>query len=346
MKAVRLLEVHRPLDIQEIPAPPLGRCDVLVRVRAAGICHSDVHYRAGTSPVGALPLTLGHEVSGTVERVGPDVSRFQTGDRVAVHYLVTCGICHYCSIGREQFCVDGQMIGKHRDGGYAELIAIPARSLVRLPDEISFEHGAIMMCSSATSYHALVKARMSPGERVAVFGVGGLGMSAIQLARAFGALDVFAVDIDQQRLALAESFGAIPIDAGVVDPVAAIRELTDGAGADVSLELIGLPETMRQAVQCLRPFGRVALVGITDRPLTLDSYREVLGKEVEIIGSSGHLASELSRLFEFARRGLLDLSPVVTSTVSLDAAAINAQLDQLESFKGGVRAVIDPGYRS
>src|SRR5438552_13703051 len=150
MKAIRLIQPSRPLEMQEVPIPAVGPKDVLVRVKAAGICHSDAHYRAGRSRVHPLPLTLGHEVAGLVERAGTEVSNFKSGDRVCLHYLATCGECLYCQQGSEQFCLSGAMIGKHRDGGYAEFIGMPERSVFRLPDEIPFEQGAIMMCSSAT----------------------------------------------------------------------------------------------------------------------------------------------------------------------------------------------------
>ncbi len=163
MKAVRLTAVGQPLEIQEIPRPAVGPLDVLVQVRAAGICHSDAHYRAGVSPVYPLPMTLGHEVSGVVAQVGELVTGWQPGDRVCLHYLATCGRCAYCHRGMEQFCTAGQMIGKQRDGGYAQFIVVPARSLFPLPDEIPFEQGAVMMCSSATALHALHKARLAAG---------------------------------------------------------------------------------------------------------------------------------------------------------------------------------------
>jgi D-arabinose 1-dehydrogenase-like Zn-dependent alcohol dehydrogenase len=342
LKTIQLVEIGQPLQMQEVDRPVVGDSDVLVRVRAAGICHSDAHYRAGTSPVGFLPITLGHEVAGIVQDVGADVTGIHVGDRIAIHYMVTCGECIYCSLGSEQFCLEGQMIGKHRHGGYAEYIVVPARSIVPLPDEISFDQGAIMMCSSATSFHALLKSRLRAGERVAVFGVGGLGMSAVQLARGFGALDVYAVDINEDKLALAERFGAIPVSAAVCDPVAEIRQLTGGRGVDVALELIGLPRTTRQAVQSLAIFGRAVLVGLTDQLVEIDPYREVLGKEVEIIGASDHLMSEFPVLFEFARRGLLDLSDVITRTIPLDAGAINETLDELDRYGTGIRTVIVP----
>jgi D-arabinose 1-dehydrogenase-like Zn-dependent alcohol dehydrogenase len=342
LKAIQLVEIGQPLQMQEVDEPTVGALDVLVRVKAAGICHSDAHYRAGTSPVGFLPITLGHEVAGIVQDVGDNVTGVQADHRIAVHYMVTCGECTYCHLGSEQFCLEGQMVGKHRHGGYAEYIVVPARSVVPLPEEISFEQGAVMMCSSATSFHALFKSRLQAGERIAVFGVGGLGMSAVQLARAFGALDVYAVDINADKLALAEKLGAVPVNATACDPVIEIRQLTGGRGVDVALELIGLPQTTRQAIQSLAVFGRAVLVGLTDQLVEIDPYREVLGKEVEIIGASDHLMSEFPLLFEFARRGLLDLSDVVTRTIPLDAGAINETLDELDQYGTGIRTVIVP----
>jgi len=342
VKAVRLVQIGHPVQMQDVPVPDIGERDVLVRVRAAGICHSDVHYRAGTSPVKPLPVTLGHEVAGVVEAVGSQVTSVKVGERVCLHYLVTCGDCYYCASGHEQFCPRGEMIGKHRDGGYAEYIAVPARNALHLPDEIPFEQGAILMCSSATSLHALRKSRLQAGETVAVFGTGGLGMSAIQLARAMGALDVYAVDINADKVALAHKHGAVPVNASQCDPVADILRLTHGRGVDVALEVIGLPQTMRQAVQSVAVFGRAVMVGISGMPLEIDTYRELLGKESEVIGSDDHLLQELPLLLEYARRGVLDLSDVVTRSVPLDANAINQTLDDLEHFRGQVRTVITP----
>ncbi|MBL7064844.1 MAG: zinc-binding dehydrogenase [Anaerolineae bacterium] len=342
MKAVRLVKPGQSLEMQEVPVPQVGPGDVLVRVKAAGICHSDAHYRAGVSPVYPLPLTLGHEVAGVVEQVGSEVTNISVGDRVCLHYMVTCGDCIYCSQGSEQFCTSGQMLGKNRDGGYAEYISIPARNAFPLPDEIPFEQGAIMMCSSATSFHALCKGRLSAGETVAVFGVGGLGMSAVQLARAFGALDVYAVDINADRLKIAKRFGAAPINAAETDPVAKIKRLTGGRGVDVALELIGLPLTVRQCIESLAVFGRVVVVGLSDKTVEIAPYRELICREAELIGSADHLAHELPILIELVRRGTLDLSDVVTDTVPLDADAINEVMDRLERFGGDVRTVITP----
>jgi propanol-preferring alcohol dehydrogenase len=316
--------------------------DVLIRLQAAGICHSDAHYRAGVSSVGPLPLTLGHEVAGMVEKTGENVADFASGDRVCVHYLVTCGQCAFCEAGAEQFCVTAQMIGKDRAGGYAEFMVVPERSVFRLPEEIPFEQGAILMCSSATSLHALDKARLHSGETVAIFGVGGLGISAVQLARYFGAAEVFAVDINPRKLELAGRFGAIPVNASAGDPVEQIRELTRGRGVDIALELVGLPLTMRQAVQSLAILGRAALVGLTQETLEIAPYSELLNKETEIIGVSDHLASEIPVLLDLARMGKLDLSHGIIRTVPLGADAVNGVLDRLEKFGDDVRVVIAP----
>jgi propanol-preferring alcohol dehydrogenase len=342
MKAVRLVEARSPLQLQDIPVPAIGQGDVLICVRAAGICHSDVHYRAGTSPVQPLPRTLGHEVAGVVEEVGRQVTTVQVGDRVCVHYVLSCGQCHYCRAGSEQFCVRYAMVGRHADGGYAEYIAVPEHNAVRLPEEIPFEHGAILMCSSATSFHALRKSRLRAGETVAVFGVGGLGISAIQLAFAFGALDVYAVDINPDKLKLAEKYGATPVNARSSDPVVEIRRLTGGRGVDVAFELIGLALTMKQAVQSLAYMGSAVVAGISDKPLEIDTYTELLGREAEIIGTNDHLLNELPLLLELARRGKLDLSEAVTRTVPLDSGAINQVLDDLQHFRSDVRTVIVP----
>jgi len=141
MKTVRLMQIGKPLQDSELPLPEIGPAEVLVRVAACGICHSDAHYRAGISAMDSLPVTLGHEVAGRVETIGEEVRHVSRGDRVYVHYLVSCGHCDFCLRGHDQFCARGQMIGKHRDGGYAEFIKVTGRNVFVLPDEIPFEQG-------------------------------------------------------------------------------------------------------------------------------------------------------------------------------------------------------------
>jgi D-arabinose 1-dehydrogenase-like Zn-dependent alcohol dehydrogenase len=342
MKAVRMVEAGKPLELQNIPIPSIGEKDILVRVRAAGICHSDVHYRGGRSAMGKLPITLGHEIAGEIEWTGSQVTTHVAGDRVALHYNISCGDCYYCSTGNEQFCTTVKMLGHHVDGGYAEYVAVPARNAIPLPEEIPFEEGATLMCASATALHALRKGRLRAGETVAVFGVGGLGLSAIQLAKAMGAVEVYAVDIQQDKLELASEYNAIPLDASRCDPVEEIRRHTRGRGVDVALEMIGLQKTMNQTVESLGILGRAVIVGLSREGLEVNPYATLIGHEAEIIGSNDHLLQELPLLVDMARRGILDTSRVVSQVVPLQAATINQRLDGLEQFTSDVRAVIVP----
>lgn len=328
--------------MHDIPVPSIGRGDVLLRVHAAGICHSDAHYRAGTSKAEPLPLVLGHEVAGVVEVIGADVTMVKPGDRACLHYLIACGHCEQCTLGNEQFCATGSMLGHYRDGGWAEYIAVPERNVVVLPPEIPFEHGAAMMCSAATSFHALRKSRIRKGETIAIFGIGGLGMAAVQLARVFGAAEVFAVDIDENKLGRAAELGAIPVDAARVNPADDLRRYTNGKGVNVALEVIGLPVTMGQAVKSLAVHGRAVIAGLASKPLEVNTYYDLLGREAEIIGSNDHLLGELSELIDIVARGGLDMSRVVRSTVPLEAGAVNAVLDELERFSAPERTVIVP----
>jgi 2-desacetyl-2-hydroxyethyl bacteriochlorophyllide A dehydrogenase len=342
MKAVQLVEIGAPLEDAEVALPEIGPSEVLVRVAACGICHSDAHYRAGISPIDPLPVTLGHEVAGRVETVGRDVHHVSPKARVYVHYLVSCGYCDFCRRGHEQFCSKGQMIGKHRHGGYAEFIKVPGRNVFVLPDEIPFEHGAIMMCSSATALHALNKARLKSNESVAIFGFGGLGFSALQLAKAFGCHEVYVVEINPAKLASIAALGGIPIDATAGDPVEQIHEATDGNGVDVSIELVGSAVTMEQAVNTLGVFGRAALVGLTTETMSVLPYPQVINKEVEIIGISDHLATELPLLMQLARNGKLCFPQGTLHSVGLDAVQITAALDEVEKSTDHIRTVIVP----
>jgi threonine dehydrogenase-like Zn-dependent dehydrogenase len=199
-----------------------------------------------------------------------------------------------------------------------------------------------MMCSSATALHALNKARFKPGESIAIFGFGGLGFSALQLARAFDCGDVYVIEINPAKLASAAGMGAMAIDARAADPVEQIKAATGGKGVDVALELIGSARTMRQASLCLRPLGRAALVGLTAESMSIHPYVELINKEAEIIGVSDHLAREIPALIEFARSGKLRFPPDSLRVVDLDAGQINAALDAVQHSIDHVRTVIVP----
>jgi propanol-preferring alcohol dehydrogenase len=287
-----------------------------------------------------MPITLGHEVAGEVEWVGANVTTVKAGDRVCLHYNISCGDCYHCKNGNEQFCTTVKMIGHYVDGGYAEYIAMPAQNAIPLPEEISFEEGATLMCASATALHALHRGRVKNGETVAIFGVGGLGLSAVQLAKALGAIEVYAVDIKLDKLELASKYGAIPINASRVDAVEEIRKLTEGKGVNLALEMIGLPKTMQQTIESLGALGRAVIVGLSQTPLEIDPYQTLIGYEAEVIGSNDHLLQELPLLIDMARQKILDTSRVVSQKIPLDAEKINQRLDDLENYTDDVRAVI------
>ena len=295
MRAIRMLRGAAPLVERIVDDPAAGEGEVVVEIRCAGICHSDAHYRADASRV-RLPVTLGHEIAGVIAG---------TSRRVALHYLMP----------------NGDMLGKERDGGYAERIVVPAANAIAIPDAMTFEQAAIMMCSTATALHALRLASMQPGEAVGIVGFGGLGISALTLARKMGASRVCVADVVPSKLELARSLGAE-------------TELRD---VDVALDFVGHPAATLAALRALKPGGRLVLVAINLRDFTFDAYRDVLAKERRIIGCSDHTRDEVVELMSMG----LDLSAAITRRVPLDASAINAVLDELERGTTHVRTVIE-----
>ena len=304
MRAVRLFTTGERLQnvILDVSTPGAG--EISVEIRAAGICHSDAHYRAGKGRVN-LPLTPGHEIAGVVEG---------TGQRVALHYLLP----------------DGRMLGKEVDGGYAERIIVPAENAVPIPDEVSFEQAAIMMCSTATAHHALNLSAMARGESVAILGFGGLGVSALQLAKIRGASEVYAIDVVPHKLELAKAFGATPVGSGALP------------AADIVLDFAGHGPTTLAALRALKPGGRLMVVAINLRQMEMDPYSDLLTKERRIIGCADHTREELVELMELAREGRIDLSRAITRTVNLDAGEINEVLDDLDRGTSHLRTVILP----
>lgn len=341
MRAIRISGIGERLTQTDIAIPIPATGEILVAVKAAGICHSDAHYRSGIGSLGQLPITPGHEVAGIVESVGPGVSKERVGERVCLHYLVTCGKCSYCRGNIGQFCPDVAMIGKDRDGGYAEYICVPEQNGFTLPGEIPFTHAAVMMCSFATALHALRKARFAEGESVAIFGAGGLGAAAIALSAAIGASSIIAIDKSGTKVKAARTMGAIGIDANNTDVVEAVMDSTNGRGVDVALEFVGLPITSEQAVRSLSVQGRAAMVGLANAPTPLDMYRDLIGKEREIIGVSDHLPEEIDELLSLVQQGRLDIAPVISKTVPLDETAVNMVFEELDNYSGkAIRTVI------
>lgn len=338
MRAIRLIERGQPLRATEVAEVSPGPGEIVVEVHRAGICHSDAHYRSGAIQ-SACPVTPGHEIAGVVFAAGEDAN-VRPGQRVALHYLISCGTCERCTRHGEQFCTTGAMLGKMRDGGYAERIVVPAANAIPIPDEVSSDIAAIMMCSASTAYHALRLAALQPGESVAILGFGGLGVSAVQLARALGASRVFAVDVVPEKLELAARFGAEPLDVRETPAHRAILGATDGRGVDVAIELTGNSEVARSGLRSLSPGGRLMIVAINLRSLQFDPFTDLLARERRIIGCSDHTREELVELMQLARTGKLDLRSAITRTVPFEADAINAVLDDLERGSAHLRSVI------
>ena len=332
MRAIRLIETNQQLQWADLADPAPGAGEIVVDVHRAGICHTDAHYRGGAGKT-TLPVTLGHEVAGVVSAVGAGVTDVREGQRVALHYLVSCGTCPRCIRHGEQFCPTGEMLGKERDGGYAQRIVVPALNAIPVPDEVSSDVAAIMMCSTATAYHALRLGGMQRGDSVAVLGFGGLGVSAVQLARALGASEVYAVDVVPEKLELAAKFGATPLDARETPVHKAILGATDGRGVDIAIVAHG-------GLRSLSPGGRLMVVAINLRTLQFDPFADLLVRERRIIGCSDHTRAELVELMELARSGAIDLSGAITRTVPFEADAVNGVLDDLDRGSGHLRTVI------
>jgi 2-desacetyl-2-hydroxyethyl bacteriochlorophyllide A dehydrogenase len=322
MTAVRLHEIGQGLRLDSVEIPEIGSNDVLVKVKAAGICHSDINYRDGIAPVGKLPITLGHEVAGVVAKLGSMVHSVSEGDRVCLHYVLSCGHCEYCTSNRENYCKEYQMIGKDVDGGLAEYVKVPVHNALKLPSSIPFEQGAILGCAVSTPFHALKRGRVERGDTVVVYGVGGLGAHAVQLAaKVFGASRVIAVDLATRKLELARKLGASEVvDASTNDAAVRVENATGGKLADIVLDFVGRTVTIEKAIQCVGKGGRLVVVGIGSQDIRLSPYRTLIGREMELIGVNDHLRTELAELITLVASGRVDLSSSVTHKISLQQA--------------------------
>lgn len=344
MLAARLIGPGEPLRTEEVAVPEPAAAEVLVRVRACGLCGTDLHLAVeGSLPVEHTPITLGHEAAGVVAAMGSDVSGLAEGDRVALYPAASCGVCRFCLAGHESLCDSSKVYGMARDGALAEYVAVPARSLLRLPEGIPFAVGAIITDAVATPFHALrTRGKLRAGETVGIFGCGGLGSHAIQLARMMGAAQVVAVDVDETALDRARGLGAdLAVNAGDGDAARTIRKHLDG-GLDLALEMVGLAATVEEAVRSLGKRGRAVVVGVgPDRP-SLPPLAAFVGREQAVIGSFGADRADIADLFELVAAGRLDLSQSISATYPLERA--NDALQHLARKDGGVvRVVVEPG---
>ncbi|MER6976138.1 zinc-dependent alcohol dehydrogenase family protein [Streptomyces carpinensis] len=322
MKAVLFLGEDK-IDIREYPDPVPGPDEVVIRMKASGMCGSDLNHLHGPLRSGSELVIEGHEPCGVVELVGDAVrpSEAKPGDRVMVHHYDGCRTCQYCRSGWTQYCPNARTVygGLDGDGGHADFMKVPAHTLIRLPDSLSFKTGAAISCGTGTAFGAIKRVGLSADETVAIFGQGPVGLSCTMLAKAFGAR-VIAVDVEPSRLAMAEKFGAdYVVDAREQDPVVAVRELTrNGEGADKSIECSANATVRRQAVQALRRWGTACMVGVFGK-IELDS-EELIQLQKTVVGSltfSKNLQEECA-LF-VAERGL-DVESLFTHEFRLEEA--------------------------
>lgn len=343
MKAAIFYAPHQPLQIEEMPTPAPGLGEVLVKVAACGLCHTDLSYiDHGVPTFKQPPLVLGHEVSGLIAAVGAGATAgaaWRQGDRVLVPAVYGCGQCPMCRTGRENICERMVMFGNNVDGGYAEYMLAPAKDVVALPAEIPLIEGAIIADAVTTPYHAVVnRGQVKPGDSVVVFGCGGVGINIVQIAAALGA-QVVAVDIADEKLAIARQLGAqAVVNAKTVERVdKEVRALT-GGGAAIGFEAIGNPTTQEQTFASVRNGGRFVMVGYSPKPMTLNSGR-VMYREMELIGSLGCRAVDYPRVLALASSGKIKIKELVTARFPLDQ--INQALDHVRGGEG-IRSVVMP----
>jgi 6-hydroxycyclohex-1-ene-1-carbonyl-CoA dehydrogenase len=330
------------LELSEVSRPQPAAGEVLVRVAACGICHTDLHYIDHGVATFKSPVILGHEVSGTVAGLGAGVTRFREGERVLLPAVLTCGTCRTCRTGRENICEHMRMLGNHVDGAYAEYVVAPAKDCFALPVEIPLEEACLIGDAMSTPYHAVKhRAKVRMGETVAVFGCGGVGVNAVQFAALAGA-NVIAVDIDDRKLELARRFGAHDtLNPRAVERVDKELKRRTAGGVDIALEVIGKAETQRAAYDSLRPGGRLCVVGYSAEPVTL-AFSKMMFFELEVVGSLGCRPADYPELIELVRAGRVKLGPLVTGRYALDD--IFAGFDALRRGEG-LRGIVLPNGR-
>lgn len=323
MRAVVYDAVGQPPEVREVAEPVCPPDGVIVQVVATGVCRSDWHAWRGHDPV-ALPHIPGHELAGEIIQLGSAVQRFAVGERVTVPFVCGCGVCPTCLAGDEQVCPDQTQPGFTGPGSFADQVPLHAAdaNLVRLPDGVDYVTAASLGCRFATAYRALTAhGHLGPGDWLAVYGCGGVGLSAVMIAVALGAR-VVAVDVSPAALRLATRLGAeAVVDSASVDPVAAVRRLT-GGGATVSMDAFGSPATAVASVRSLRRRGRHLQVGLllgdaSTPPLPMDV---VLAHELEIYGSHGMAAHEYPGMLALIEAGALHPERLIGSVISLDEA--------------------------
>ncbi len=318
MKAL-VLTAPGKLEYGDVPVEEPAKDEVLVEVRACGICGSDVHGMDGSTGRRRPPVVMGHEATGVIASLGASVSGFAEGERVTFDSTVSCGRCRFCARGQVNLCDDRRVLGVsceeyRKNGAFAEYIAVPARILFRLPDNVSFER-AVLLEPLAIAVHAVLHTGVEPGDTAVVVGTGMVGLLVVQALKAYGCERVIGVDLDPGRLSLAERFGAETIcgDAATVVPV--VLEATGGAGADLAIEVFGASASLETAVACVRKGGRVGLVGNLSPRVDL-ALQAVVTRELTLYGSCAS-AGEYPECIELLSSAKVDVDPLISAVVPL-----------------------------
>lgn len=338
MKAAILREFKAPLSIEEVERPKPGAHDVLIQVEACGVCHSDLHVADGDwpqlVPITKRPLILGHEIAGRVVEKGASVSHLQVGDRVGVAWVHwTCGECEFCREGNENLCLKQQITGVTVDGGYAEFVKAPASHALKIPEGLSWVEAAPLFCAGVTVYRAMRQAKVQPGQRLAVFGVGGLGHLAVQIAVGLGA-NVTAIDVSDEKLAQARSLGAsATLNAASVNVV---KELRRAGGVHAALVTSAAKAAYDTAFPCVRPTGMLLVVGLPAESLCFPAI-QMAALEVRIQASSVGTREDLREVLALAATG-----KVRCQTAARSLAQVNAALQQVRDGQVSGRLVLVP----
>ena len=344
MKAAYYEAFKGPVTIEDLPEPKVPEDGVVVRVMANGICRSDWHGWMGHDPDIILPHVPGHEMAGIVEETGSLVQKWKAGDRATLPFVEGCGHCPQCASGNHQVCDHQEQPGFTHWGSFAQYVALHRAdvNLVGLPQEIDFVTAASLGCRFATSFRGIVdQGRTAPGEWVAIHGCGGVGLSALMIAKAMGA-NTIGIDIQEERLAFARSIGAMhTLNArNTQNLVEAILDMTKG-GAHVSMDALGSPETCYNSVACLRKQGRHVQVGlmVDDHNNSALPMDKVIARELEIRGSHGMQAFRYDRMLEMILSGSLEPDKLIGKCVSLETSV--DELMHMDRFEGSGVTVID-----
>lgn len=304
------------MPLREIDSPVAGPEDVIVSVQAAGVCGSDVHGFTGSTGRRTPGIVMGHEFSGIITSTGAAVKDYSTGDRVVVQPLTTCGDCEMCRAGRPNVCVNRTLIGMHRHGAYAEAVSVPQQQLFHLPDNLTWEQGALVEPLSV-ALHAANLTPLTLMDTVVIVGAGTIGLLALLSVRLKGAGRVIVTDMSRHRLELARQLGAdIVVNIAEQDPVAVVKDATSGAGADAAIEAVGISAAVQQALAVTRIGGNITWIGNSAPEVTLN-MQQVVTREITIRGTYG-FNQEFGLAIEALRLGRIDATPLIECIARLE----------------------------